>query len=601
MTVLPDDGLSLAAEFPDATHEQWQRLVEGVLRKSGKEVSGEAAEDALSTTLEDGLRTRPLYTARDTAPDPGLPGFPPYVRGARPQGSAAGGWDIRQRHAAAPDGAVLADLENGVTSLWLLVGRGGIPVSGLARALDGVYLDLAPVVLDAGRDTEAAAAELLRLYDAKGVAPKAVRGNLGADPLGYEARTGEPLDFAPVAALARRTAEEFPGLRALTVDALPYHEAGGSAAQELGASLATGVAYLRELTESGLGVEQALGQLEFRYAATADQFLTIAKLRAARRLWARVAEVSGAADAGAQVQHAVTSPVMMSRRDPWVNMLRTTIATLAAGVGGADSVTVLPFDHAIGLPDAFARRIARNTSTILVEESHLARVIDPAGGSWYVERLTDELAHAGWEFFRTIERDGGQAAVLRSGRLRTDLAATWAQRSKKLAKRREPITGVSEFPLLAEKPVEREPAPEPPSGGLPRVRRDEAYEELRARSDAHLAATGARPRVYLATLGSAAEYTGRATFASNLFQAGGIEPVTGGSFEESGADEAVLCSSDDRYAEQAESAAESLKAAGARHVFLAGRGGYAGVDSYVFAGCDAVAVLSETLDRMGVS
>ncbi|MFD4603487.1 methylmalonyl-CoA mutase family protein [Streptomyces sp. NPDC058464] len=601
MTVLPDDGLSLAAEFPDATQEQWQRLVEGVLRKSGKEVSGEAAEDALSTTLEDGLRTRPLYTARDTAPDPGLPGFAPYVRGGRPEGGVAGGWDVRQRHQAAPDGAVLTDLENGVTSLWLLVGRGGIPVSGLAAALDGVYLDLAPVVLDAGRDTEAAAAELLRLYDGKGVDPEAVRGNLGADPLGYEARTGEALDFAPVAALARRVAEEFPGLRTLTVDALPYHEAGGSAAQELGASLATGVAYLRELTEAGLGVEQALGQLEFRYAATADQFLTIAKLRAARRLWARVAEVSGAADAGAQVQHAVTSPVMMSRRDPWVNMLRTTVATLAAGVGGADSVTVLPFDHAIGLPDAFARRIARNTSTILVEESHLARVMDPAGGSWYVEQLTDELAHAGWEFFRTVERDGGQAAVLRSGRLRTDLATTWAERSKRLAKRREPITGVSEFPLLAEKPVVREPAPEPPSGGLPRVRRDEAYEELRARSDAHLAATGSRPRIYLATLGPAAAHTARATFAANLFQAGGIEPVTEGGFEESGATEAVLCSSDALYAEQAEQTAGSLKAAGARHVVVAGRGEFAGVDSYVFAGCDAVAVLSETLDRMGVS
>lgn len=601
MTVLPDDGLSLAAEFPDATQEQWQRLVEGVLRKSGREVSGEAAEDALSTTLEDGLRTRPLYTAHDSAPDPGLPGFAPYVRGGRPEGGIAGGWDVRQRHAAAPDGALVTDLENGVTSLWLLVGRGGIPVPGLARALDGVYLDLAPVVLDAGRDTEAAAAELFRLYDERDVDPKTVRGNLGADPLGYEARTGEALAFAPVAALARRCVEEFPGLRALTVDALPYHEAGGSAAQELGASLATGVAYLRELTEAGLGVEQALGQLEFRYAASADQFLTIAKLRAARRLWARVAEVSGAADAGAQVQHAVTSPVMMSRRDPWVNMLRTTVATLAAGVGGADSVTVLPFDHAIGLPDAFARRIARNTSTILVEESHLARVIDPAGGSWYVERLTDELAHAGWEFFRTVERDGGQAAVLRSGRLRTDLATTWAERSKKLAKRREPVTGVSEFPLLAERPVEREPAPEPPSGGLPRVRRDEAYEELRARSDAHLAATGSRPRIYLATLGPAAAYTARAGFAANLFQAGGIEPVAEGSFEESGATEAVLCSSDALYAEQAAQTAESLKAAGARHVVLAGRGEFAGVDSYVFAGCDAVAVLSETLDRMGVS
>ncbi|MFF7370721.1 methylmalonyl-CoA mutase family protein [Streptomyces tricolor] len=601
MTVLPDDGLSLAAEFPDATHEQWQRLVEGVLRKSGKEFSGAAAEDALSTTLEDGLRTRPLYTARDSAPDPGLPGFAPFVRGSRPEGTSRSGWDVRQRHTALTDGAVLADLENGGTSLWLVLGEGGIPVAELDRALDGVYLDLAPVVLDAGRDTEQAAEALLRRYAEQGVAAEAVRGNLGGDPLGYEARTGTPLGFAPYAALAKRCAEGYPGLRALTVDALPYHEAGGSAAQELGASLATGVAYLRELTEAGLGVEQAAAQLEFRYAATADQFLTIAKLRAARRLWARVAEVCGAPGAGAQVQHVVTSPVMMTRRDPWVNMLRATVATLAAGVGGADSVTVLPFDHALGLPDAFARRIARNTSTILIEESHLARVIDPAGGSWYVERLTAELAEAAWQFFRSIERDGGQPAVLRSGRLRTDLATTWAERSKRLAKRREPITGVSEFPLLAEKPVERAPAPEPPSGGLPRVRRDEAYEELRARSDAHLAATGARPRIYLATLGSPAEYTARATFAANLFQAGGIEPVTEGSFEDSGATEAVLCSSDALYAEQAERTAAALRAAGARHVFLAGRGEHAGIDSYVFAGCDAVDVLSATLDRMGVS
>ncbi|MFF2199987.1 methylmalonyl-CoA mutase family protein [Streptomyces sp. NPDC058145] len=605
MTVLPDDGLSLAAEFPDATHEQWHRLVEGVLRKSGKEVSGAAVEDTLSTTLEDGLRTRPLYTARDGAPDPGLPGFAPYVRGGRPEGNTAGGWDVRQRHTAlggGADGAVLADLENGVTSLWLVLGEGGIPVSELGRALDGVFLDLAPVVLDAGRDTEAAAEALLRLYEEKGVDPGTVRGSLGGDPLGHEARTGTPLDMAPFAALAERCAGTYPGLRALTVDALPYHEAGGSAAQELGASLATGVAYLRALTEAGLPVEAACGQVEFRYAATADQFLTIAKLRAARRLWARVAEVAGAPGAGAQVQHAVTSPVMLTRRDPWVNMLRATVATLAAGVGGADSVTVLPFDHALGLPDAFARRIARNTSTILLEESHLARVIDPAGGSWYVERLTEELAQAAWAYFRSIERDGGQAAGLRSGRIRTDLATTWAERSKKLAKRREPITGVSEFPLLGEKPVKRQPAPEPPSGGLPRVRRDEAFEALRARSDAHLAATGSRPRIFLAALGSAAEYTARSTFAANLFQAGGIEPVTEGAFEDSGATEAVLCSTDALYAEQAGQAAESLRAAGARHVFLAGRPAeHPGVDSYVFAGCDAIDVLSATLDRMGVS
>lgn len=602
MTVLPDDGLELAGDFPDVPHEQWQRLVAGVLRKSGKEVEGAEAEEALSTALEDGLRTRPLYTAHDTAPEPGLPGFAPFVRGGRAEGNTLGGWDVRQRHTVADNDSVLADLENGVTSLWLAVGEGGIPLPELGRVLDGVYLDLASVALDAGREPGPAARELLRLYEERGVAREAARGNLGADPLGHEARSGQHGDVAPAAELARLCAEEYPGLRALTVDALPYHEAGGSAAQELGCSLATGVAYLRDLTEAGLSVEQACAQLEFRYAATADQFLTIAKLRAARRLWARVAEVCGAPRAGAQLQHVVTSPVMMTRRDPWVNMLRTTIATLAAGASGADAVTVLPFDHALGLPDAFARRIARNTSTILIEESHLSRVIDPAGGSWYVERLTDELAHAGWEFFRRIERLGGQAAALRSGDLAQDLADTWQARRTKLAKRREPVTGVSEFPYLAEKPVVRESAPEPPSGGLPRVRRDEEFEALRARSDAHLAATGSRPRIFLAAIGPAAAHTARLTFASNLFQAGGIEPVTEGTFEDSGATEAVLCSSDALYEEQAESTARALKAAGARQVFLAGRPGqYTGVDAYVFAGCDAVAVLSATLDRMGVS
>ncbi|MFD4935748.1 methylmalonyl-CoA mutase family protein [Streptomyces virginiae] len=619
MTVLPDDGLSLAAEFPDATHEQWQRLVEGVLRKSGKEVSGEAAEDALSTPIEDGLITRPLYTAPPdgSAPDIGLPGFAPFVRGGRPEGTTANGWDVRQRLAGTDpvrvNEAALADLENGVTSLWLTVGRHGLPIEGLARALDGVYLDLAPITLDAGAQYTEAARALLRLFTESAVAPEAARASLGADPLGHEARTGEAVDAADAVELAVEAAAGWPGVRALTVDALPYHEAGGSAAEELGLSLATGVAYLRALTEAGLSTEAALGQLEFRYAATADQFLTIAKLRAARRLWARIAEASGAPEAGAQLQHAVTSPVMMTRRDPWVNMLRTTVACMAAGVGGADAVTVLPFDNELGLPDAFARRISRNTSTILLEESHLARVIDPAGGSYYVERLTDELAHAAWGFFQTLEKAGGQAAALRSGLVAERLAATWAARSKKLAKRREPITGVSEFPLLSEKPVVREPAPAVPTGGLPRVRRDEAYEALRARSDAHLAATGARPRIFLAALGPAAAHTARATFASNLFQAGGIEPVhvpvsvdpttAAEAYAASGADGmAVLCSSDTLYEEQAAAVSEALRAAGATTVFLAGRPGTAetSVDEYVFAGCDAVAVLSSVLDRMGV-
>ncbi|PNE37993.1 methylmalonyl-CoA mutase subunit beta [Streptomyces noursei] len=615
--------LPLAAAFPAAEREQWQRLVEGVLRKSGaSEAAGAAAEDALATDLQDGIRVRPLYTAQDAPPAAGLPGFPPFIRASRPEGTAGSGWDVRQRHAGTDprrvNEAVLADLENGVTSVWLTVGDGGVPVSGLAQALQGVYLDLAPVVLDAGAEFPAAAAELQRLYRESGVALAETAGALGADPLGVLARTGDDRGLADGLAAAAHLAgwaeESAPRIRAMTVDALPYHEAGGSAAEELGASLATGVGYLRELTADGrgLGIDAACRQLEFRYAATADQFLTIAKLRAARLLWARVAEVCGVSPAAAaQRQHAVTSTVMMSRRDPWVNMLRTTVAGLSAGLGGADAVTVLPFDAALGLPDAFARRIARNTQSVLLEESHLAKVIDPAGGSWYVEQLTAELARAGWAFFQEIEGAGGQVAALRSGMLGDRLAETWRRRSTDLAHRREPITGVSEFPQLAESPLEREAAPAPAGGGLPRVRRDDAFEALRARSDAHLAAHGARPTAFLAALGPVAAHTARVAFTANLFQAGGIETTAeqvtaesvAAAFAASGARIAAVCSSDAVYAEQAAEVAAALKSAGAVRVYLAGKPREhredfvaAGVETFVFAGCDAAGVLSSALD-----
>ncbi|MEU1283235.1 methylmalonyl-CoA mutase family protein [Kitasatospora sp. NPDC005856] len=619
---VPPEGLPLAAEFPAAHREQWQQLVQGVLRKSGAEPEdGPAAEQALTTRLQDGLSARPLYTGEDTAADPGYPGFPPFVRGSRPQGSAVAGWDVRQRHAD-PDRrrtneAVLADLEHGVSSLWLELGGAGLPVDALPEALSGVYLDLAAVALDAGPEFADAAEQLFRLYEEREVSPGAAAGNLGADPLGLQARTGQSARtdalLAAATALAARCAAGYPGLRALTVDALPYHEAGASPAQELGCSLATGVAYLRALTAAGLSVDEALGQLEFRYAADGDQFLGIAKFRAARRLWARVAEVSGAgAAASAQRQHAVTSRVMMTARDPWVNMLRTTVACLAAGVGGADSVTVLPFDSALGLPDAFARRIARNTQAILLEESHLARVIDPAGGSWYVEQLTDELARAAWAWFQEIDRAGGLRASLESGLVGERIAATWAERSVRIAKRREPITGVSEFPHLDEQPLVREPAPAALGGGLPRVRRAGAYEALRDRSDARLAADGARPALFLASIGSASAHTARTTFAANLFQAGGIATVSAESvdpaafaaaFRASGATAACLCSSDALYAEHASSVAQALKAAGAAKVLLAGRLGElpAGVDEFIFAGGDAVAVLTSLLDQIGAT
>jgi methylmalonyl-CoA mutase len=650
-----DEVLAVGAEFPagiwkQGSREEWQRLVQGVLAKAGHPAatSGPDAERALATEVEDGLWVQPLYTAEDVepGPGPGWPGFAPFTRGGRAHGPGAAstalsttgvsGWDVRQHHAS-PDPrrmneAVLADLENGVTSLWLTVGGAGVPVAALPDVLDGVYLDLAGIVLDAGAEFTAAAERLLALYAAgpAAVPADAAAGNLGADPLGLLARTGLDADtarqLAAAARLAARCASEFPGVRAMTVDALPYHDAGASAAQELGLSMSTAVAYLRELTQAGLTAEAAAGQLEFRYAASADQFLTIAKLRAARRLWSRVAEVCGIGPAGAaQRQHAVTSMVMMTQRDPWVNMLRTTVACLGAGVGGADAITVLPFDSALGLPDDFARRIARNTQAILLDESNLARVVDPAGGSWYVERLTDQLARAAWDWFQQVERAGGQHAALRGGWVADRIARNWAKRSANLANRREAVTGVSEFPNLAERSLVRDPAPARPDGGLPRVRRSAAYEALRSRSDVVLAVTGARPGIALAALGSAAVHSARSSFAANLFQAGGIETVlsevAGGSkteqpdlaalaesFKVSGARAACICSSDALYAQYAADAAAALKAAGARWVVLAGRPGdrreayqEAGVDAFIYAGCDALNALTTVLDQIGAS
>jgi methylmalonyl-CoA mutase len=310
----------------------------------------------------------------------------------------------------------------------------------------------------------------------------------------------------------------------------------------------------------------------------------------------------------------------MTERDPWVNMLRVTVACLAAGAGGADAVTVLPFDSALGLPDDFSRKVARNTQAILLEEVNLARVIDPAGGSWYVERLTDQLARAAWDWFQQVERADGHLAALRSGLIADRIAENWAKRSADLARRREPVTGVSEFPDLAERPLVRDPAPARPGGGLPRVRRAAAFEALRSRSDAILAETGARPAVALAALGTPAVYTARSAFAANLFQAGGIEtPLVeaGGepdlaalaaAFTASGARAACLCSSDALYAGHAEAAATALKAAGAAFVLLAGRPGDrraayqdAGVDDFVYAGCDALAALTTVYAAIGAN
>jgi methylmalonyl-CoA mutase len=612
------DELALAGEFAEATREQWRDLVAAVLRKAGREELPDPVEDALRVPVATGVTVAPLYTAEDAGDLlelVGVPGSPPFVRGSRAGAAGVtaaggadpdvpGGWDVRQRHAhpdvAITREAIAADLENGVSSLWLVLGEGAVPVDSLGEVLADVYLDLAPVSVQGG---PAAAEAFLALVE--GRTDLAPGGSLGLDPLGVQATSGQEQDLACLAGVARR-AQAHPGLRTVVVDGTVFADAGASAVEELGCALAAGVAYLRSLTDGGLSVDEAFGQLDFRFSASADQFTTIAALRAARRLWDRVGEASGAApEARAQRQHAVTSSVMTTRHDPWVNMLRTTVACFAAGVGGADVVTVQPFDAALGLPDAFARRIARNTQSLLVEEGHLARVLDPAGGSWYVESLTEDLARAAWAWFTEIERTGGLPAALASGLVGERIAAAWADRSERLAHRTDAITGVSEFPNPAEVLPERRPAAEvlpAGPGGLPRVRAAAEFEELRDRAEA----ADPRPRVYLATLGSIARHTARASFAANLFQAGGLLTPSGdgaAGFAEAATTAVCLCGSDRDYAESAAGLVAELRAAGATSVWLAGKPelGVDGVDGYVYAGCDALAALRAVHEQLGIN
>lgn len=571
-----DPDLGLAADFPAASEDDWRALVAAVLRKSGIGDDVDPIE-ALSTTTYDGIAVRPLYT---TGPAPAVPRVP-----------HGGAWDVRTWHrdpdAAATNAAVLNDLETGATSLWLRVGEGGLAVTDLGAALTGVHLDLAPVALDAGDRVVEAGRAFVEL--AGSVDPADVRGSLGADPFGWRARTGaEAFALAEALELAR----PFPNLRVATVDATVYHDAGAADATELAVATAAGVAYLRELTEAGLSVDEALERIDFRFAVTADQFASIAKLRAARQVWGRVAELCGVDDR-AQYQHAVTSAAMMTRRDPWVNMLRTTIACFAAGVGGADAVTVLPFDTALGLPDDFARRIARNTHAVLHDESSLGRVVDAAGGSWYVETYTAELAQRAWDEFTALERTGGALAALDDGTISASIEATRAARADDIAHRRAPLTGVTEYAFPDEKPVARRSAPAAPAGGaLTPVRWSAGFEQLRD----DVEALEPRPTVFLAALGPFAQHSARVAFATNLFNAGGFHSVVGevAEFGDTGAAIACVCSSDTVYEESAADAIETLKHAGAKYVWLAGK--YDGADGNLFAGCDALDVLRRSLE-----
>lgn len=472
------DTTPIAKAFPPVTADQWRAVVEADLK-------GAPFEKKLITHTYEGIDVKPLYSMADWPgqSDPsGFAGLFPRTRGGLPLGTLTCGWDIRQERAE-PDPAslnerLLDDLAHGVTSVLLrldVAGRRGLdpdtPEAGALSATDGamlatlddfervfngVHVEMIGIALEAGASALAAGAMIAALFQHRGLTLQKAWFAFNADPLAVLARDGVlpgSLDdfYTDLADLARWSRASCPRATTVRVGTAPYHHAGATAAQDLAFSMATGVEYLRELTARGLSLEDACSQLLFSYAVGCNFFLAASKLRAARRLWSRVVEASGGTDEAQRMRlHVRTSKRVLTTRDPWVNMLRNTSCCFAAGLAHADSVTTPPHDAALGHPSPLAARIARNTQIILQEETHLHRVVDPAGGSWFVETLTDELCDKAWPIFQEIERQGGMGECLKSGWVHEQIDSAFLPRARNIATRKDPILGVSEFANVAE-------------------------------------------------------------------------------------------------------------------------------------------------------
>jgi len=620
MTSATDD-LRLAADFPQASYEDWRKLVDGVLK-------GAPFEKLVGKTL-DGLKIEPIYSrAPGAAPVPGrAPAWP---------------WQVVQRidhpDAAMANAQALHDLENGAEGLTLVfAGANGARGFGLEptaeaieKVLDGIFMDAGiSIELQIGPQSRMAAIHLAEYLKRKRVVLGACDIRFGLDPIGACAVWGSSAyawaEIVPAVtgAIKGLAAMGFDGPFA-AADGRVIHDAGGSEAQELAFVLAAGVAYLRAIEGAGVALEEARNMIYARLSADADQFLTMAKFRALRLLWARIEAACGLTPKPLFVA-AETAWRTLTRRDPYVNMLRATMATFSAGLAGANAITVLPHTLALGLPDAFARRVARNTQLILLEESNLAKVSDPAAGSGGIETLTQELCEAAWSLFQEIEKAGGVFAALEQNLIQRKVAATRAMREQDIARRKEVLIGASEFPNLHEASVavmDAKPIALAPYGeakftfdALAPMRLAEPFERLRDRSDQILKDGAKRPKVFLANLGTPADFTARATFAKSFFETGGIEAIDsegfsdpaalGAAYKTSGAALVCLCSTDKIYARQAVAAAQALQTADAKHIYLAGRPGQqeaalreAGVTDFVFAGSDVLVLLQKAYELM---
>lgn len=653
----------LFAGFPPATDADWRKVAE-------ESLEGAPFEKKLITRTPEGVDLQPIYSRSDVeklAIDHSWPGLPPYVRGTEVLGNRVNGWYLCQElgynQAGDFNAALRQDLDRGQNAVCLPldtatrigaspqnadpseVGDTGLPLAAISdvdAALRGVDLAAVPLFTSAGIAVLPVAKLLMSWLSSQGHPTAALQGGVLGDPLGEWLRRGQlpvGLDAAydDLATLTSQVQREGLRFRTIGVDASAWADAGGHAVHELALGLATGTAYLRALHERGLPVDVSAPRFLFTFSLGSHLFVEIAKLRAARLIWARAVQAAGGGtEAQRMVCHGRTSRWNKTVLDPHVNLLRTTTEAFAGVVGGCAGLQVGAFDECFQRPDEFSRRLARNIQIILAEECQLGRVVDPAGGSWYVETLTRQLAAKAWALFQDIEKRGGMAHSIREGYPQGLIEKTAAERITAVESRRDGIIGTNLHPNLREKMFASPSSAKAPRkavaarapGGTPTPevkplvprRRAEPFEVLRQRAEAFFARTGGRPKVFLAGLGPRKQHAARADFSSAFFAAGGFEPVLGKGLDtpesaarmaiESGAPVVVICSTDETYPALVPPLAGTLKAAAKPPlVVLAGLPASpelqqqlkaTGVDEFIHLRANCAKLLAMFQDKLGL-
>ncbi|MHB1306903.1 MAG: methylmalonyl-CoA mutase family protein [Limisphaerales bacterium] len=472
----------LLAGFAPVSRADWRKLVD-------VELKGAPFEKRMLTSTYEGITLQPLYCQEDIASIPhvsSFPGFAPFVRGATASGYLAHGWHVSQEITGSSpmefNDSARHGLGRGLTALNLVVdqatrnghdpdwakstevGCGGVSISTLGdleRALDGIDLEKSPLFVRTGASGMPFAALLAALSRKQRKSTAWIRGCIETDPLGvlaHESRLPQslPAAYREMAALTKWAAEHAPQLQTICVHSRAWHESGGSAVQELAFTLATAVDYLRALAALGLPVEIVAPRLRFSVTVGENFFTEIAKLRALRLLWSHlVAALGGDETAQRASLHVRTSLWNKTVYDPYNNLLRTTVEAFAGVLGGCDSMQVGAFDEVLRTPDDISQRIARNTQLVLQKECNLDQVIDPAGGSWYVESLTAELATRAWALFQEVETRGGMAKALETAFPQQSVARTAAEKIKNVTRRRDSIVGINQYANPKEKPLDR--------------------------------------------------------------------------------------------------------------------------------------------------